>query len=167
MNCVADHPNPDDVGVSDTESVGGASSAGASEEALDVVEPSLVLRDVRVNCREMRAALVALDAADLGTMFARRAVVMKSVPHFLRGACRGAMRIAMEEATQPDSHRSERGWKLFLAQTWKGWQHLQDQIDKSFRRLLCGALGCVDFCQRGLRHWSNHRPSQEETPSAA
>ena len=111
---VADHPNPDDVGVSDTESVGGASSASASEESSDIVEPSLVLRDVRENSREMMAALVALDAVDLGTMFARRAVVMKSVPHFLRGAYRGAMRIAMEEATQPDLRRSERGWKLFL-----------------------------------------------------
>ena len=37
---VADHPNPEDVGVSDTESVGGASSASASEEAPDIVEPS-------------------------------------------------------------------------------------------------------------------------------
>ena len=70
---VADHPNPDDVGVSDTESVGGASSASASEEAPDIVEPRLVLRDVRENSREMRAALVALDAVDLGTVFASRA----------------------------------------------------------------------------------------------
>ena len=40
-NGVADHPNPDDVGVSDTESVGGASSASASEEAPDIVEPGV------------------------------------------------------------------------------------------------------------------------------
>ena len=37
-----------------------------------------------------------LDAVDFGTVFARKAVVMKSVLHFLRGAYRGAMRIAME-----------------------------------------------------------------------
>ena len=81
----------------------------ATEEALDIVEPSLVLRDVRENSRDIRAVFVALDAVDLGTVFA-----MKSVPHFLRGAYRCAMRIAMEEATQPDLRRSERGWKLFM-----------------------------------------------------
>ena len=37
-----------------------------------------------------------------------------AVSHFPRGAHRGAMRIAMEEATQPDLRRSERGWKLFM-----------------------------------------------------
>ena len=33
---------------------------------------------------------------------------MKSVPHFLRGPYRSAMRLAMEEATQPNPVRSER-----------------------------------------------------------
>ena len=39
---------------------------------------------------------------------------MKSVPHFLRVPYRSAMRLAMEEATQSNPVRSERGWRLFL-----------------------------------------------------
>ena len=47
-------------------------------------------------------------------MFDRRAPVMKNVPHFLRGAFRNCLRLAMEEACQRDTVRCERGWKLFM-----------------------------------------------------
>ena len=47
-------------------------------------------------------------------MFDRRAPVMKNVPHFLCGAFRNCLRLAMEEACQRDPVRCERGWKLFM-----------------------------------------------------
>ena len=39
---------------------------------------------------------------------------MKTVPKFLRGPYRSAMRLAMEEALHENDHQCERGWKLFL-----------------------------------------------------
>ena len=50
--------------------------------------------------------------------FEERASVMKSVPRFLRGPYRTAMRVALEEIREggrrDDVTRQERGWKLFL-----------------------------------------------------
>ena len=39
---------------------------------------------------------------------------MKTVPHFLRGPFRNALRVAMDEALEVNQLRSERGWKLFM-----------------------------------------------------
>ena len=39
---------------------------------------------------------------------------MKSVPHFLKGPYRNAMRLSMEEATHVNVVRSEREWRLFM-----------------------------------------------------
>ena len=48
----------------------------------------------------IRAALARLDEVDLETEFQRRGAVMKTVPHFLRGPHRSAMRLAMGKALQ-------------------------------------------------------------------
>ena len=58
----------------------------------------------------VRAAL----CGRFGCSVIRRAVVMKTVPKFLRGPHRSAMRLAMEEALHENDHRRERGWKLFF-----------------------------------------------------
>ena len=52
----------------------------------------------------IRAALAWLDEVDLEAGFQRRAAVMKTVPHFLRGPYRSAMRLAMGEALQDSEH---------------------------------------------------------------
>ena len=57
--------------------------------------------------------LVWLDEVDLETEFQRRGAFTKTVPHFLRGPYRSAMRLAMGEALQDSEQRPERGWKLF------------------------------------------------------
>ena len=62
----------------------------------------------------IRAALVELDTVNLAMEFSQRASLMKSVPNFLRGPVRSAVRLAMEEATEFNERRRERGWKLFL-----------------------------------------------------
>ena len=50
-----------------------------TEEALDIVEPSLVLRDE--NSREIRADF-GIGCSGLGHRICEKAVVMKSVPPF-------------------------------------------------------------------------------------
>ena len=103
------------VGESDTESLnGGASSASGTEEVPAIPEPGMAFEDVRLNSCEIRDSFVSLDAVDLIVVFSRRVVLMKTVPHFLRGAFRNAMRIAMEEATHAQAGRHERGWKLLM-----------------------------------------------------
>ena len=62
----------------------------------------------------IRAALAELDHVDLMAEFSRRAIVMKTIPHFLRGQFRNALRVAMDEALEMNQLRSERGWKLFM-----------------------------------------------------
>ena len=66
----------------------------------------------------LRMALVTLDEVDPAVVFRQRAAVMKSVPHFLRGPFRNALKLALEEASwgncRDDEVRQERSWKLFM-----------------------------------------------------
>ena len=66
----------------------------------------------------VRAALAWLVHVDLVEVFQRRASVMKSVPKFLTGAFRIALRIALHEAVlggdEGEVVRQTRGWKLLL-----------------------------------------------------
>ena len=55
-----------------------------------------------------------LDGVDLEAEFQRRAAIMKTVPHLLRGPYRSAMRLAMREAFHDSEQRRQRGWKLLL-----------------------------------------------------
>ena len=64
------------------------------------------------------AGMESLDDIELLVVFARRAVVMRTVPAFLKGAFRGALRLAMDEAISGNEAlvepRQDRAWKLFL-----------------------------------------------------
>ena len=62
----------------------------------------------------IREAIRRLDGCDVEQIFARRGCVMKSVPFFLKGPFRSALRIALLEATADEHVRRTRGWKLFL-----------------------------------------------------
>ena len=89
--------------------------ASATEEVPDIPEPCMAFEDVRVNSREIRRRFrYHWMPWTSKSCFSRRAVLMKTVPHFLRGAFRNAMRIAMEEATHAQAGQHERGWKLFM-----------------------------------------------------
>ena len=77
-------------------------------------EPDVDVRGAYAGSPEIRAAFVFLDTIDLRTTFARRASVMKSIPHWLKGPFRNALKLAMEEAIRPGVLHQERGWKLFL-----------------------------------------------------
>ena len=99
---------------SDTESLVGASEASGEEIVDTVPEVEVEMPAHRAVGHHVRAALVALDAVDLSEIFRRRAVVMKSIPHFLRGPFRNALLMALEEVCAVEGIRRERGWKLFL-----------------------------------------------------
>ena len=86
------HPREIDEGRSD---VGSAMSEDV--ETGDNLEPDPEVREVTVT-PAVRAALMWLDEVDLVEVFKPRASVMKSVPKFLSGAFRIALRPALEEA---------------------------------------------------------------------
>ena len=56
-----------------------------------------------------------MDLVDARTIVRQRAAVMKSVPRFLHGPFRNALKLAMEEAlVSGDLLRQERGWKVLM-----------------------------------------------------
>ena len=114
----AENPRNSGLGESDTESLSdGASTVSVDGVVADVSEPELAVPEVRVTSQAIRDAVVALDAVDWSVVFSKRAAVMKTIPNFLRGSYRDAMRVAVEEALQPQEARRTRGWKLFLLLT--------------------------------------------------
>ena len=54
------------------------------------------------------------DEVDLPLVFERRAVVMRSIPFFLRGLYQNVMLMALEEICASEALRRARRWKLFL-----------------------------------------------------
>ena len=104
---VADHQGADVVHDEGSE-------VSVDEEPEPPTAPDPEVMTTRGLTPTIRAALTELVGVDLPHEFARRAAIMKSVPHFLREPYRSAMRLAMEKATQPNPGRSERGWRLFL-----------------------------------------------------
>ena len=64
---------------------------------------------------QLRAAFEAMDRVNVVEIFRHRAAVMKSVPRFLRGPFRNAMKLALEEVLASDQEvRQERGWKVLM-----------------------------------------------------
>ena len=68
--------------------------------------------------RAMAAGFRSLDEVNLEDVFEVRALVMKSIPKFLRGVFRGALKVSLQEIVRGqqrnDSEAESRGWKLFL-----------------------------------------------------
>ena len=80
---------------------------------------------------------------------------MKTVPRFLRGPFRNALRVAMGEAVRPKAVRQERGWKLFLLLP-RLLLHLEQAI---------AAMGRVQECERRLEELRAARNVQQAKPS--
>ena len=102
---------------SDTDTIDGQSEA--DPEAFDEVEPAVpdVVQEP-LPSGHVSVGMANLDEVDLNTIFARRAHDMRSIPHFLKGPYRAAVRLAMREASGAretgDVLRLTRAWKLFL-----------------------------------------------------
>ena len=62
--------------------------------------------------------MASLDMVDMREVFRRRAVVMRTVPVFLKGAFKAAFRVALEERllgeAGGDFIKVQRAWKLFM-----------------------------------------------------
>ena len=104
---------PDAIsGESDTESL----PASVVDAEVEVEEEPLGA--FPVHGRAIRTAFQDLDECNLVILFERRAHTMKSVPYFLRGGYRAAVRLALEEIVSgwdsDDVVKQERGWKLFF-----------------------------------------------------
>ena len=60
----------------------------------------------------LREGLESLDLVDPRRLFESRASVFKSVPKFLHGPFRNALKFALKECLSLEVSRQERGWKL-------------------------------------------------------
>ena len=69
---------------------------------VEVSEPEVAVPEIRVTSQAIRDAFVALDAVDL--VFSKRAAVMKTIPKFLRGSYRNAMRLPWRKRSIPRRH---------------------------------------------------------------
>ena len=108
---------------SDTESFGSVSSGGNS--TVEVVESesdgeeegSIPIHSVP-GTHASRTGLESLDAVDLLEVWKVRPTLMQSVPRFLRGAYRAALRQALDIISvgeeRGDQSLQTRGWKLFF-----------------------------------------------------
>ena len=105
-----DHPDTESVGFSEEGlEVSGEVVQSPPSPTVDVMDPI---------AGAVRGAFRLLDGVVLAHHFARRPSAMKSVPRFLRGPFRTALRIALTEVSEGidrgDVTRQERGWKLLL-----------------------------------------------------
>ena len=96
----------------DTDHEMGMSEAGSEGVFEFIAEPEVNVVVPRV--AGLREALLSLDRWNLPDLVKKRACVMRSVPRFLKGPHRNALRVALEEATAEQLCRQERGWKLFI-----------------------------------------------------
>ena len=80
----------------------------SSEEEVEIVV-------ARPRGPDLREAFSTLDDVNVIPIFHQRAAVTKTVPRFLRGPFRNALKIAMEEVLSSDDVVGQsRGWKLFV-----------------------------------------------------
>ena len=114
-------PRARDVSGSDTESLHSDVRDGVSEGDGEVehTEETPAPPPVSLNLRRLDIAegLRSLDEVDLEEIFERRAV-LRTVPKFLQGSFRSALRVAFEEEATGKASGDEvsrtRVWKLFL-----------------------------------------------------
>ena len=78
------------------------------------VEEVFEVPELRDTSPQIRGAFRWMDTVDVEELFRTRTAVLRSVPHFLRGPFRIALRTALAEAIATEHVRRTRGWKLFL-----------------------------------------------------
>ena len=93
---------------------------------IEMVPPSIPVLAPR-GCA-VAEGLRSLDDVDLASVFLRRALVMRSVPHILQGPYTAAMRPALQEASQAQAGQRP------------------GEIDKERGSCSCCFLACFCFC---------------------
>ena len=146
--------DPESIHLEEEGSDGFASERGLSEpdeekQELDGPPPTGVALELDVRARNVAIGMASLDEFHLPEIFKHRARVMRSVPLFLKGAFRGAMRVAFEEAQfardTNDATRNSRAWKLFmlfprmlLSRPPRGGQVPKKQLEERFSMFSAG-----------------------------
>ena len=106
------------VDEEDTELLDGFEESTVGEEEVPHSIPDTAVEVVARRGPALREALERLGLVDTTRIFALRGAVMKTVPKFLFGPFRNALKFSMEEATagvlDRESVRQARGWKLLL-----------------------------------------------------
>ena len=139
-----------DVGSgSDTESLLAVSEASGDEIPPSVAEPAVEVQPPRAAGREIRAALAALDAVDLPLIFQRRAVVMQSIPFFLRGPFRNAMLMALKLVPEMRSPGRADGNCSCCCKNLLKVGPFQTQIGGKIRSIFPGTVGNIASRERG------------------
>ena len=64
---------------------------------IEFVVPDVILKPLPSG--HVGTGMASMDEVDLNTIFSRRANVMRSIPHFLKGPYRAAVRLGMREAS--------------------------------------------------------------------
>ena len=106
--------------LEDTESIrSGVSSASSEADDLADDEPNTLLPiSGSLTSQARGSGLVSLDEVILEDVFSVRARLMATVPKFLRGTYRAAVRVALDGVLagweQNDTMLQTRSWKLFL-----------------------------------------------------
>ena len=114
------HPESADREEEDSAVESETGTSEPDEEVEEMVEPPSVGAPVEldVRARSVAIGMASLDELHVPDIFKERARVMRTVPLFLKGAFRGALRVAFEEAQcardNNDNARNCRAWKLFM-----------------------------------------------------
>ena len=98
--------------VEETDSIDGREESVEGDDAMvDIPLEDPVEMDFP-RAGALREGLESLDLVDVRSLFENRASVFKSVPKFLHGPFRNALKFALEECLSLEVLRQERGWKL-------------------------------------------------------
>ena len=90
---------------------GGLSEVEGEEEEF---VPERAPVDIDVRARAIAVGMASLDMVDMREVFRRRAVVMRTVPVFLRGAFKAASRSLWKKDFWEKQMVIQRAWKLFM-----------------------------------------------------
>ena len=100
--------------LADKESIDGVEESEMGEDVVLATVEEAELHMTHPTAPTMRAAFESLDHIQPCDHFRLRASVMKSVPKFLRGPFKNALKVALEAAIDRDVATQCRGWKLLL-----------------------------------------------------
>ena len=157
-----------------------ASERGMSEpheekQELDDPPPIGAPLELNVRARNVAIGMASLDEFDLPEIFKHRAKVIKTVPLFLKGAFRGALRVAFEEAqcardTNDDARNSSLevvydAYTNVVGQATSRRISRQETVGKTFLDVQCRAVGGIDQGEySNVRNgFPSRRQEEEET----
>ena len=108
--------------------------------------------ELDVRAPNVAIGMASLDEFRLPEIFKQRARVMQTVPLFLKGAFRGALRVAFEEAQcaqdNNDEVRHGRAWKLFRSRRRNPATTWLEEIVEGPRSRVSGCLEGVWWVER-------------------